>query len=820
MEPTTTIEKPVELSPSSELAEAEPVANGALETPILSRMQGKPESAKPPAEKTSKEKTSPKPSRSPHGTNSSIPIVLPVTSLPPARTVVFPCQDTIICSRKQLLTMVPKTPPDNEFGVGDLVWVKVTGFPYWPCMVTLDPLLNLYSREENRGFIYHVQFFGRDPSRMWTKPGSIFRFEGYEKYKELAEGSKTPGKRGPKANVKFVIEPKHRKIWTEAVSEAECASSMEHPERIEKLTFNYTQEAPKQLHLTKLIATPITKGRRRKKKTSPESVFEFDDAEDDPDVFDGAAHALSSPLRLNGAKRRGEFSVYCEKERPVLEKLNSEMAAVEIETLLEKNWELLSEDLRAKYVVRAEVSSIPPFKIKLGKPSTPKAAKRPYVRKPKNLTELNLSEEENSLVISEPPAKRMKAGASTPVVLEVLMTPSSQLSGRPKTPGVETAVDIFVPQTLEKIRKKPGPKPGTPRAPRKTNGIAPVSSKIVFAKETNTPTESSDEAAMSVESSVSDDHDSIPDKHSHLCDKCHLVVESPGESLPCCGECLQIFHKACFPDITDAGATDWKCPACTTGEHECFLCKNHTSEVKKCSDVSCGRFYHPNCLTAQYPHKVNTGGTFTCPLHFCLTCHLDNDTSNAGKRRFVTCAECPTAYHYRDNCMAAGSTMIIQGKVVSCPEHVEKKKKLETKDKHINVNYCFGCLAGGSLVCCERCPAAFHRECIEQDLNFDEGKPFFCSGCIRRKQFHYGDVIWAKLGSYRWWPGKVVAPKDTPHNLYNLRWSKGDFPVLFFGTNDYNWVNRGRAFAFEEGDSDKPISGGGNKTAQNFKKGQ
>ena len=69
-----------------------------------------------------------------------------------------------------------------------------------------------------------------------------------------------------------------------------------------------------------------------------------------------------------------------------------------------------------------------------------------------------------------------------------------------------------------------------------------------------------------------------------------------------------------------------------------------------------------------------------------------------------------------------------------------------------------------------------------------------------RKQLHYGDIVWVKLGIYRWWPGRICDPNMVPDNVLKLNHNIGDFPVFFFGSNDYYWVNKGRAYLFVEGD--------------------
>lgn len=54
--------------------------------------------------------------------------------------------------------------------------------------------------------------------------------------------------------------------------------------------------------------------------------------------------------------------------------------------------------------------------------------------------------------------------------------------------------------------------------------------------------------------------------------------------------------------------------------------------------------------------------------------------------------------------------------------------------------------AGGSLLCCESCPAAFHRECL--NIEMPEGS-WYCNDCKAGKKPHYKEVVWVKVGRYR-----------------------------------------------------------------------
>ncbi len=82
-----------------------------------------------------------------------------------------------------------------------------------------------------------------------------------------------------------------------------------------------------------------------------------------------------------------------------------------------------------------------------------------------------------------------------------------------------------------------------------------------------------------------------------------------------------------------------------------------------------------------------------------------------------------------------------------------------------------------------------------------------------------GDIVWAKVGMYRWWPAQVCLPRALPENIRERSYAVGEFPVKFFGTNDYYWVSLGRCFAFAEGDECHKSSSGHKSLELAFKQG-
>lgn len=103
---------------------------------------------------------------------------------------------------------------------------------------------------------------------------------------------------------------------------------------------------------------------------------------------------------------------------------------------------------------------------------------------------------------------------------------------------------------------------------------------------------------------------------------------------------------------------------------------------------------------------------------------------------------------------------------MTCPRHT-------VQAKHPNSNVCLVCGDGGSLVCCDGCPAAYHTTCIKDMLQFtgallaqrqschrlsrclcgchagvpgDESKEWHCHDCVGGTKPMVGDVVWVKVG--------------------------------------------------------------------------
>ncbi|XP_041657198.1 histone-lysine N-methyltransferase, H3 lysine-36 specific isoform X2 [Cheilinus undulatus] len=273
------------------------------------------------------------------------------------------------------------------------------------------------------------------------------------------------------------------------------------------------------------------------------------------------------------------------------------------------------------------------------------------------------------------------------------------------------------------------------------------------------------------------------------------VCEKTGELLLCEGQCCGAFHLACI-SLAEAPKGKFVCPECKSGVHTCFVCKKRSEDVRRCMIPVCGKFYHGECIASFAPTApVNRG--FRCSIHVCLTCFIANpNSSSISKGRLVRCVRCPIAYHATDLCMAAGCVVLSNNSII-CPNHFTPRRGVKNHE-HVNVSWCFVCTEGGSLLCCESCPAAFHRECLNMEM--PKGS-WYCNDCKAGKKPRIKDILWVKVGRYRWWPAEVSHPKTIPENIQRMRHDVGEFPVHFFGSNDYLWTYQARVFPYMDVDA-------------------
>ena len=231
---------------------------------------------------------------------------------------------------------------------------------------------------------------------------------------------------------------------------------------------------------------------------------------------------------------------------------------------------------------------------------------------------------------------------------------------------------------------------------------------------------------------------------------CAICERSTENLITCKGQCCSSFHMDCL-GIKKLPASGFKCDECLTGCHTCFICKE-AGDLRRCAVNNCGKYYHPECLKEFTKHyhldsksdkDSSDKGLRNCPLHYCRYCSTENEDVCEGIGKLMKCIRCPTAYH-SVTCVVAGSVKVSPNHII-CDNHFEPSEK----NKLINVVWCFVCSQGGTLVCCDTCPAAFHAECRDDLDGIPEGA-WQCDNCKRGEKPRYGDVVWVKFGVFRY----------------------------------------------------------------------
>ncbi len=103
---------------------------------------------------------------------------------------------------------------------------------------------------------------------------------------------------------------------------------------------------------------------------------------------------------------------------------------------------------------------------------------------------------------------------------------------------------------------------------------------------------------------------------------------------------------------------------------------------------------------------------------------------------------------------------------------------------------------GGDFICCDSCPLTAHKSCLSVPTAV--GEPHLCDSCETGGHPLYGDIVWAKYSTCRWWPSVIVPPACIPSSLYNEVYSEHDLCVRFFGTYEFGWVGRSFVYQYDE----------------------
>ncbi|KAI4892089.1 hypothetical protein NFI96_022395 [Prochilodus magdalenae] len=753
--------------------------------------------------------------------------------------------------------------PHVQFSVGDVVWTKVSGYPWWPCMITTDPEFNLHFRQKaassRMGLLYHIQYFSDAPERGYIAGKNMVKFSEKEQFQSLCRGSKQSGAHSD--GKKLSVPRKLRLPWEMGISQATEAVTLSVDERLAKFSFTYeggqpqfnscmlqvlqqqreqeqlqqdhgkfpetasltppdsTQSSPitgqspnsplpfscpmdsstsagKMPLATKAPKVPAkrrrynrhnTSVRRRKKVVVPVGVLpHIDSTEQDipvalykqepknksqsgklakesflkQDIFFGFDPQLKAPQKKQG-KLRQKFPA-----APNSLKTKKVKASASI-----KNTDVPNTEPAKPVIIDGKVSKM---RKKLNKDSADAGSKGKKAALKRALEETEEEEPQPKkrakLVEGLKQRKNLKAQSTEPITnIKRRKKPNSAMDKRKRIRAPASGADPNAKATRVRKRKKDSVNRSISASSKKRRQSAQLELEALCEDRPDSPSDSTDEAHTTKKAERT--------KKETVCQICEKTSE---DLVTCEGQCYGSYHLQCVG--LDQPTDKVLCTACRTGVHVCFTCKQSEGEVKRCGVLHCGRFYHEACLRLNALTVFDNRG-FRCPLHTCLSCHYSSrGTAKATKGKMIRCLRCPVAYHTGDLCVAAGSEMLTPTAIV-CTNHFNPKKGY-SHHSHVNVSWCFICSKGGSLLCCESCPAAFHPDCL--NIAMPDGS-WFCNDCRSGKK-------------PKWWPAEIRHPRNIPTNIQHLRHEIGEFPVYFFGSKDYFWTHQGRVFPYIEGD--------------------
>ncbi|CAG0881123.1 unnamed protein product [Cyprideis torosa] len=823
--------------------------------------------------------------------DSKVPLVDDVMYFPKGSTVPVP------------LSVGPggRLPPDNldlpiEYELGQIVWARLEGYPFWPALITRDPKSTSICRLVPSGrhswlFKYHVNFLG-DLKRGWMLPTQLLPYEGRAAMEEMKRKYIATHKKSDSGIKAYQIRSNLRAKFDESVEQAEGLMECPRAEVIDLFHLDFfltqPQEGPDRnsepvVPAAPKLPNPVPPRKTSKSKETP--VANGPKSNSAPKKKGPALTRSSAPP--SGSKRgmprivfhgssssKKSTAVRKSSGPPPLIPADKEatallpMAPEKPEVAAPKEPAEEEDEPLEDYEDTIPVDPIRQVDLEQSIPVEP--VKKSAAQK--NERECSLEEEEEAEELGSigeswksfkqehlatyrklhPKMSRFKLLAmlredwcetyyqNKPTIsLEELeqvgdAEPPEMVNGFDAEEQEERAVE-----SPTKRKRTVSPTKGTGAAPKiqktpteppKANAVSkqtpttksassstksttkpltkhPQSEKTSPQVSTATPSSGPPKPGQAEEAKHSDSSKSSHTSNGRsaadkdpVCFACDVLITESTDLIKCgpSGGCGATFHCTCLDNPPSDTSSTYKCRGCTLGRHPCFICKETDSQTRKCSQSKCARFYHISCL--KNPIWQQTEFTnplaFMCPLHVCHLCASEDTKDPKAKvdqDRLLRCLRCPSAYHNEPLCYPAGS-QLINSQWILCSRHFKARK---AKICHVSANWCFLCSKGGSLICCENCPGAFHLDCL--GYTPPEGG-YICDNCESGKVPVYGDVVWAKVGNYRWWPAEIKDPSSVPQNVESIPHQLGEFPVKFFGSYDYYWLSRGRVFWFEEGD--------------------
>ncbi|XP_075152198.1 nuclear receptor binding SET domain protein [Haematobia irritans] len=747
-----------------------------------------------------------------------------------------------------------------SFVVGDLFWGQIYNYCYWPCMVCPDPDGKSISTKESntsgdQHIMVHVRFFADNARRNWVRRENLMPFTTLQQYQDrLEECREKYGAKSAKFRM-FVPKKKQESVWYEAVKEANMVADVPYEERLEKFyeifdksktTQKMKQQRRKSMYVPGARQISASDGEslygshenvnnltvpiKRERSTSPfspayspiknmtfkkrklsrdvavnnsetivvshENISRCEENTSNDMESSNSSHLVKARKSLqdmeifNGLEFQKFYfamrdyvledntneeldkslvvavrNIWALKQlsrQQMLTKLNISNVSEtsQIYTGTNENVKRLSNRLKSIMIRKSLQSQRSSFDLTSDVPDTSKQVKESLnsVEKPKKVVNRPIMEVIDD--IFELDNKYLFKGMGRDPVCKYCYKPGGNLRRCSKNCHSWMHVDCinktFTPNgKLKKSYKKP----------------------LAVLNPVNDSTTENSSTTSSTQDLLTTDTSDVPPTAAP-----HITSESEIEVV--CRECANNEPMKCMVcNLTDSGKLD--------------------DPLVKCSMSQCERAFHPSCCKYWPQSKItiskNHIESFRCPSHVCHTCVSDDPKGKFQQlknARLTKCVKCPASFHTDSTCIPAGSQILTAAHII-CPRHASLKH-----DMLINVNWCFFCVRGGQVVCCETCPTAVHAQCLKIPIDPNEG--YICEECESGRMPLYGEMVWAKFTNFRWWPAIILPPTEIPKNIAKRAHNPSDFVVRFFGTHDHGWISRRRVYLYLEGDSSEP----------------
>nr|XP_033795890.1 DNA mismatch repair protein Msh6 isoform X1 [Geotrypetes seraphini] len=231
-----------------------------------------------------------------------------------------------------------------DFTPGDLVWARMTGYPWWPCLVYNHPKEGTHLRRKDKSLLVHVHFFDDSPTRGWIGVKYLKAYTGSD-HKDARKGGVFYNSRPEIQNAMKMADEAIRKTKVQRLELAVCNEPSEEEEEEEQMEVEKSlslsdtghSESDEEIKTNKRQAYESRSARKAKKRRArPESDSDAEGSDDEfkPDTKDnkssdeassGADEAEvsevdtgsdpESPVKFPSKRKRGSFGTPAANKR-------------------------------------------------------------------------------------------------------------------------------------------------------------------------------------------------------------------------------------------------------------------------------------------------------------------------------------------------------------------------------------------------------------------------------------------------------------------------------------------------------------------------